>query len=328
LVSDRGFRIVSFDGGGIRGLLTAVLLKALADDPALEGWTDRVDLFCGTSTGGIIALALAHGRPPSSLVDLYGTDGPSIFGDRLPAAPPGRELIAALEHLPDIGTYVVDVRALFRCKYDNAALRAGLISLFGAATLADLRPVGVATVQLDDGTGCWRPRMLHNYRSADTSRDLAAVDTALRSAAAPTYFPSHQGYIDGGVFANNPSVAALAMALDAELGGQRLEGIRLLSLGTGLVPQSIDARTDLDWGEARWAKPLLSLLVGGVQSADDYHCRQILGARYNRLDVVLDRDVALDDVRAVAYLKAAAAEAVRGSDFAQCREWIRRELLD
>jgi uncharacterized protein len=326
-LGQRGFRILSADGGGIRGLLTAVLLDALVEDPALAGWTERVDLFCGTSTGAIIALALAHGRPPSSLVELYGTDGPSIFGDRLPAAPPGRELIAAIERLPDIGNYVVDVRALFRCKYDNAALRAGLVSLFGAANLADLRPVGVTTVQLDDGSGSWRPRVLHNYSSADTSRDLAAVDAALRSAAAPTYFPSHQGYIDGGVFANNPSLSALAMALDAERGGQRLEDVRLLSLGTGLVRQSIDARIDLDWGEARWAKPLLSLLVGGVQSADDYQCRQILGQRYQRLDVVLDRDVGLDDVHAVPFLKAAAAEAARGRDFAQCREWIRTEIL-
>src|ERR1700690_2403033 len=71
------YRILALDGGGIRGLYTAVLLSRLAQ--AVPGFTDRADLLAGTSTGGILALGLAKGMSPQALEDLYQNDGTEIF---------------------------------------------------------------------------------------------------------------------------------------------------------------------------------------------------------------------------------------------------------
>ena len=75
--SEKKYRILALDGGGIRGLLTAILLERL--EKAVPGWLDRVDFLAGTSTGGILALGLAHGVSPSRLRELYEREGPRDF---------------------------------------------------------------------------------------------------------------------------------------------------------------------------------------------------------------------------------------------------------
>ena len=75
----RTYKILSLDGGGIRGLITARLLQRLNDHHKIRGWLDDVDLVAGTSTGGIIALALAAGKSPSNICDLYKRKGDNIF---------------------------------------------------------------------------------------------------------------------------------------------------------------------------------------------------------------------------------------------------------
>ncbi len=121
--------------------------------------------------------------------------------------------------------------------------------------------------------------------------------------AAPTYFPTWQGYIDGGVAANNPSVCGLAQALDPATGGQRLEDVVLLSLGTGASPRRIEG-DDHDWGLAEWAPNLVGIMLDGVAGVADFQCRQILGPRYHRVDVVLPRAVGMDEHRAIPELDA------------------------
>ena len=73
------YRILSFDGGGIRGLLSVILIEKL--DIMVPGWRDKVDLLAGTSTGGIIALGLADGFTPGDLRELYYDKSPKIFKD-------------------------------------------------------------------------------------------------------------------------------------------------------------------------------------------------------------------------------------------------------
>jgi len=156
----------------------------------------------------------------------------------------------------------------------------------------------------------WSPVFFHDYPNKETplepSSDQPVVDVALRSTAAPTIFPSHQGHIDGGMMANNPSTAAIAIALrnNPDLD---IKNIRLLSFGTGYNPTLIKTQTS-NWGVLQWLlnpfnepkEPLLTILFDGVVEADNFMSREILGEEnYHRLNLVLPTQTACDDWRQV-----------------------------
>jgi uncharacterized protein len=265
------FRILSIDGGGVRGLLVAVLLQQL-DDRA-PGWRDRADLLAGTSTGGIIALGLAKGLTPTDLRILYYDKSPRIFGDSF------------LDDIRDLGRVV-------GAEFSNRHLRQEVEAVFGATRLQDLgKRVLISAFDLDNedpdpNKRTWKPKFFHNFPGSDTDGALRAADVALYTSAAPTYFPSVDGFVDGGVAANNPSMAALAQSQDSRARiPQRpsLEEISLLSIGTGRSLSRITGKRH-DWGYAQWAKPLLRLMFDAVSGIPDYQCRQMLGDRYHRMD--------------------------------------------
>ena len=277
----KSFRILSLDGGGIRGLFTATLLgRLLARRPKLVA---SADLIAGTSTGGILALGLAAGLEPSQLARLYSEQGAKIFDD------------STWDEIRDLG------RAI-GADYDQRALGAELVRQFGQATLGDLRKrVLIPTFDLDAPAKrgrprMWKPKFFHNFPGSDSDRREKVVDVALRTSAAPTYFPTYQGYVDGGLVANNPSMAAVAQALDPRAAGRGIHELVVLSIGTGTEPMFI--RGDrLDWGWAQWARPLVTLMISGVEGVADFQCRQLLGRRYFRLDQTFDSPIGLDDVR-------------------------------
>jgi patatin-like phospholipase/acyl hydrolase len=121
---------------------------------------------------------------------------------------------------------------------------------------------------------------------------------ALRTSAAPTFFPVYQGYVDGGVVANNPSMCAVAQALHPVIGRQKLDDIVLISLGTGSNPKRLEA-VDSAWGLLPWAqRGIVELLIEGTVDVANYQCRQILSDRYHRLNPVLSEheSISLDRV--------------------------------
>ncbi|HRE25738.1 MAG TPA: hypothetical protein PK954_03810, partial [Anaerolineales bacterium] len=119
-----------------------------------------------------------------------------------------------------------------------------------------------------------------NFPNEDTDARELAVDVALRTSAAPTYFPIVDGFVDGGVIANNPSMCALAQALDPKRGaGQALADVRILSLGTGQNQEFIET-DDTDWGLAQWMPHLVGVMIDGAMDLANYQCRQILGEHY------------------------------------------------
>jgi patatin-like phospholipase/acyl hydrolase len=273
------YRIMTFDGGGVRGALMATLLKRLTGHfPAL---LEKVDLFAGTSTGSVCALALASGFNADTLVEFYS------------------EANLRFAFTPGHWNW-------FRPKYSNANFRTLLEKHLGHGRLADLKASLVApSFQLDDRADRdWQPVFFHNFPDSPYL-DQPVVDVALRSAAAPTYFPSHQGFIDGGVMANNPSTAAIAMALGHSQPAPQLSDIRLLSIGTGLTPSIIKTNTT-GWGAIQWllnpfgtpSEPILNILFDGVVEADSTMSHDLLGKRYWRLNPLLPRPTTLDDWRA------------------------------
>jgi predicted acylesterase/phospholipase RssA len=297
------FRILSLDGGGIRGLFTLVLLERLTQ--VQPDFLERVDFFAGTSTGSIIALGLAHGLTPAEGVTLYRDMSSVAFKDSL------------LDDLLDLFT-------LIGAEYDNEKLRQLLLAKFQQTTLGDLRDQGkyvlVPTFDLDsvkDGIRSWKPKFFHNFPGSDSDSQEQVVDVALRSSAAPTYFPSYQGYVDGGLVTNNPSMAALAQALHE---GVPQNDVHLFSVGTGFIPQ-FAAGEKLNWGYLQWAPRLLPIILDGLMGVADYQCRTILqDERYFRLAPVLGEKIDVDDVAKVDRL-VALAQAV---DISAAADWLAR----
>jgi uncharacterized protein len=283
------FRILSCDGGGIRGVLTAVLLDRLSSEyPALlQPRVGAITMFAGTSTGGILALGLAAGLTPSQIRDLYVTNGKSIFDSSWTRD-------------------VFELGGLSGSKYDNANLKQIMLETFGAVKLQDLKSrVLIASFSLDNqapdaSERTWNPKFLHNFPGADSDGEELVVDVAMSTSAAPTYFPSYGVHVDGAVIANNPSMAAVAQALDARNpAGERaaLGEITLLSVGTGASLQYI-AEENLDWGDAQWIRPILNVMMDGSVGVADFECKQLLGNRYCRVEPIFPagKSFPLDDV--------------------------------
>jgi patatin-like phospholipase/acyl hydrolase len=300
------YRVVSFDGGGIRGIVSARLLERLTRSvPAL---LDGIDLVAGTSTGGLIALALAAGKTPAHIVDVYRNDAEQIFDDSF------------LDNVRDLGR----IRG---ADYSLKRLRRTLERELGERRLSHLtKRVLIAAFDLDnEAVGAersWKAKFFHNFPGEDSDGGRRAVDVGLATSAAPTYFPSHLGFIDGGVVAANPSVAALAQALDPRAGNQSLDDVRLLSIGTGRNPVYIRGSKH-DWGYAQWAQFLPRIFIDGVAGVADFQCRQILGARYLRIDPRLPRKIDMDDISHLEELTRIAD----GEDLTAAIAWIGAQFL-
>jgi patatin-like phospholipase/acyl hydrolase len=281
------YRILSIDGGGVRGLLVTVLLQQL--DERVPGWRSRLDLITGTSTGGIIALGLANGLEPGQLRELYLKETPLIFHDTL------------WDDIRDLGRVI-------GAEYDIDPLRRTLDEVFQDTLLEDLNNrVLIPAFDLDDGNvdprlRSWKPKLFHNYPGPDCDGRRRVVDIALYTSAAPTYFPSIDGYVDGGVAIINPSMAALAQTQDArcEIADRpAIDEVSLLSIGTGQVLSWI-AGDRHNWGYLQWVRPLIRLMSDAVSGISHYQASKILGDNYHRLDYTFgpDEGVAMDEWQA------------------------------
>jgi patatin-like phospholipase/acyl hydrolase len=286
------FRILSIDGGGIKGIIPVTLIQRLTQ--SIPGWLDSVDLIAGTSTGGLIALSLAAGLTLDEIAKFYIEKGKDVFDD------------SWIDNVADIGK-------IAGADYDIANLESILEDIFGTKKLKDLnKNVLIPSFSLDrktkvDSTSvrAWAPKIFHNIEGPDNDGEMLVYKVGLYTSAAPTYFETYDGYIDGSVFADNPSMCAIGQALDQRNSSVKpgLNDIVMLSLGTGFSPSFIEGKSH-DWGYAGWAKPLISLFMDGISGIADYECKQLLRERYCRLDMVFPKDtvIKLDDYKKVPQL--------------------------
>lgn len=276
------YHILSFDGGGIRGVFAAKLLDMLEKE---TGFLSKIDLFCGTSTGALISLSLASGFTPEMIVGLYQKLAPVLFSGHNP-------------QFPD------------RAKYDSSSFQKLMVDQVfpNNPKLIDLpKKVAIMAFELCHKRR-WQPHIFHNYSHEKQSAHL--VDAALASSAAPLYFPSYQGFLDGGVFATNPSMSGLCLALK-NVADLKLERVKLISFGSGILPDHMTQ--DVSWGASQWlteqdadglacAFPLFSMFTEGSVAAVDFQCSALLGSRYQRINEVFDQSIALDMVEKMPYL--------------------------
>jgi hypothetical protein len=344
--------ILSCDGGGIRGLLPALLIQQLATD--IPSFLGNIGLFAGTSAGGLVSLGLASGVPVTKIVSLFENNGSQIFtpfsaGARTINAAQLRASLEAhaaaatsgqswwdwvVQHFEQILTEIVYV------KYNNTGLQSLLKSLLPGNPLNQLsNRVLVTAFQLDDpATGNWAPITISNF-PGDPAAGTYPVDAALSTSAAPTYFPPYQhpkfGYcVDGGVYANNPGCMAIAVALKS---GVALSDIVMLSIGTGANPENIQVMPPpTNYGPLMWmlpiafnstpASPIISILMDGVASADAFVCQQLLGSRFLRLQVPLTSAIPLDAYQDVPKLKTAAKTYMQASGWSDAETWVKQNF--
>jgi uncharacterized protein len=280
------YHILSMDGGGIRGILTARVLERL--EAAVPGFLAKVDLFAGTSTGGILTGGLAFGFHPTELRQLYENLAHVVFADTL------------LDNIKDLGN-------LIGAQYSVGPLKNELVKHFGDITLAELpKKVLISAFDLDNkatppAVRTWKMKFFHNYPGPDSDGSELLSDVVVRTSVAPTYFPIYQGYIDGGVAASNPAMCALAQALHGSTGGQQLNDVVLLSLGTGVNHHYLTSENG-DWGLANWAPHMVNLMLEGSAGLADYQCRQVLGDQYHRVNPVLPIPIDMDKIRFIPQL--------------------------
>ena len=273
--------ILSIDGGGIRGIIPAILLaeiERLTDAPISESF----DLIAGTSTGGIIALALTmtdnQGAPrynASDLIDLYELEGPKIFSKS------SMRTIFSAKGLTDE-------------KYSSKGIDEVLEKYFKQARLKDTvddTDVLITSYEIEHR----RPWFFKSYNAKrhPESHDYFMKDVARATSAAPTYFDpakidisdkDYYAMIDGGVFANNPAMCAYVEAMNKFPGDE----ILLVSLGTGELTRRLPYEDAKDWGKLGWALPILSVTFDGVSDSVDYHLASILKHDYYRFQVILN----------------------------------------
>jgi len=249
-------RVLAVDGGGIRGLIPALVLAEIeerAERPVFE----LFDLLAGTSTGGIIACALCapDPLPAERVVALYEEEGPKIFDRSL------FQRIRSADGLLDE-------------KYDSAALDDALRRFLGDKRLSEARPELIVPTYDTAEPGPYFFKSRAARESAD--EDFALSVVARATSVAPTYFEASEvgarSLIDGGVFAVNPAMSAFAEVLRFEPSAE----VRLVSLGTGQRTRKRRFSEIEDWGLAEWAKPILDVVFDGISDAVDYQLRHAL----------------------------------------------------
>jgi uncharacterized protein len=278
------FRVLSLDGGGVRGAFTASVLAELEQRTGTR-CAERFDLIAGTSTGGLLAIALAMGHPADRLFAFYRDRGASIF-------PFERRL----------GRFRGALRQLRTTKYAPTALRDALTDLLGASTLGEAH-TRLVIPAYDITTGrvfVFKTRHLPRF---EYDVDVPAVDIALCTSAAPTYFRANLlaqhakvAYIDGGVWANTPAMVGIVEAVGFL--GRGLDEIDVLSVGTtSPVP---DFSNQVQSGAIAWGKGMVDLFMTAQTQGSVAMAQVLCGSRFHRINMTVpDEWTTMDTVRRV-----------------------------
>jgi len=267
----RSIKGLSIDGGGIRGIIPAVILGEIQKRLGKDLW-EAFDLIAGTSTGGIIALGIGtpcnNGEPysPDEMIDLYVQNGPAIFKKGI--LTPEREIVSP--------------------KYSPDSLEETLAKFFGSTEFETaLVPLLISSYDLQGQL----PFFFKSHRTAaDPTYNWKVTDIARATSAAPTFFPplhlvkgeDDYALVDGGVFVNNPAMAAYAEARTLYPDAARMV---VVSVGTGDRQDQITYASAKGWGLLGWARQIVPVLMDSVSEAVDYELNALPGCTYYRLQV-------------------------------------------
>lgn len=291
-------RVLSIDGGGVRGVVPSATLAYWENEAGIES-ASHFDLFAGTSTGAIVAASMALGLSARRVLTLFQERSGAIFS---------RDGLSFAER-------ALSFKGWAKPAYSADALRQALEEAWGDATMGDCpRPLSIAC--LDVVTGSTKVFRSAHHDASGGDRHVRVVDAVLASTAAPTFFPSAQvagsTYVDGALWANNPALIALLDARDL-LESERLDDIRIVSLGCGKPFWGKTVGFGSQRGLIGWGLPLMVLMMASQsEGVHNYVRRLVPEESYLRVDPPLPRNLTvLDNPGNVPSLLARAGEAAR-----------------
>jgi patatin-like phospholipase/acyl hydrolase len=260
-------KVLSIDGGGIRGVVPAVVLTEI-ERRTQRPVAETFDLIAGTSTGGILTLGLTapakNGKAmyrAADLLKLYETEGSTIFSH-------------------DAWHRIWAMENLLEEKYSCEAVEQVLKNYFGDTRMSEaLVEVLVTSYDIERRQPFFFKR---TYARAAAGHDWPMWQAARATSAAPTYFEpakleaelgnDYFALIDGGVYANNPAMCAYA---EARALWPQERNFLVVSLGTGELTRRIPYDEAKGWGLAKWAQPILGVVFDGVSDTVDYQLKDL-----------------------------------------------------
>lgn len=298
-------RILSIDGGGIRGIIPAMVLNYI-EERTRKRIETMFHIIAGTSTGGILTLGLTKRNSDSSsnyeaeytaaeLIDFYRKYGNKIFSEYIPT----------------------NIDDLVQPKFNPLGKQEVLTNLLGEARIEHaLREVFIASYDIELRTPVF---FTSNYEAEETEsldsrkicRGFTMVNAAMATSAAPTFFPPYKlktvhrtsedyyALIDGGIFANNPTSLALMETMISYKRKTKQELQRddtlVVSLGTGSLTRKYKYQDAKNWGQLKWALPLLNIVFDGQSESVAYQLNQLMTTKgdcrnYYRFQVPLSAD--------------------------------------
>lgn len=276
-------RILSIDGGGIRGLIPATVIASLEKE--LGPIASRFHMVAGTSTGGILACALSKGQAASSLIKMYQEHGSAIFSSSITA-----------------------LGSVAGALYDANVLSEAMGPVLGGVSLENIeKDLLVTSYDLEHRSPgffkSWKARGYElDHGEAAESNNFLLADVARATSAAPTYFTPAQiknqsgstfALVDGGVFANNPAMCAYVAAKSLY---PHASEYLIVSLGTGDATKPIKYESAVSFGVVGWASPLLDIMFQGASATTEYELSRLTDVSQYRLQASLvGANEAMDD---------------------------------
>jgi uncharacterized protein len=288
-------KILSIDGGGIRGIIPAIVLNYIENRTGRRT-AELFDLIAGTSTGGILALGLTRRNSDSAInsepeytaaeiVNFYHKFGRKIFTENTPRIPGDNYL-----------------QPKFNSKYREEVLK----ELLGDAAIEDaLKEILITSYDVELRTRVFftsnkqaeTEETIEGFDSRKICRGFKMFQAAMATSAAPTFFQPYkldtvhrtgEGYyalIDGGVLANNPSLLAMMEAMISYKRKECKELHRaetlLVSLGTGTLTRKYEYDNVADWGQLNWALPLINIVLDSQSESVAYQLQHLMFTKDN-----------------------------------------------
>jgi hypothetical protein len=306
------FKILSLDGGGIRGLVSAYMLLEIEKQLKENGKPpirEYFDMIAGTSTGSILAAGIALGYPIEELIDIYENRGLEIF--------PYQKLyhwkrlkllfkygISAPKFSNEGLINLLKKEKRFQKQEEDGTYRYITLQEVGKQIGKDEKQPIVLILAFD--TIYRNTTFFTNDSLAEKNKrwfnNIPLWEICVSSASAPTFFPAYElkyreqdkedwtfPHVDGGVTANNPSLCAIARAIKL---GHKLEDISLLSIGTGENKKPLIFNKIVKWGLIEWGLRISDVFMEGQAEVQSRICTELMGGaasrRYLRLQFELN----------------------------------------
>ncbi|WP_130068345.1 CBASS cGAMP-activated phospholipase [Bacillus albus] len=266
------FKILAIDGGGMKGVFPAKYLSDIEEQVG-KPIHQYFDLIAGTSTGGIIALGLANDISAKDILELYLKRGRDIFGNRRTILPASKD-----------------------SHYGNDGLIQVLQETFGDKLLKEVNTmICIPSIEHQKASPKVYKTPHHPHFIKDGNIEIWKI--ALATSAAPIYLPAaviddNECKIDGGLWANNPVLVAIAEAVKL---GYSLDQIKVLSIGTGTSLYEVDNKHAIRGGILSWGTNLVDFTMQAQSKGAFYTACYLIGDRLSRIDFETGVNYKLDN---------------------------------